>query len=105
MHNVLAAAGLFAGATAGGVLAVALRAQTTVLGFEMDCTSPLYGVFLLSALARIAVAATFLRRIKEVRSVRRLSVGGLIYRVARYNALSGLVFDWIGARRRRERKP
>jgi hypothetical protein len=57
-------------------------------------------VFAISTLMRIVVAAGFLRRIEEVRQVRRMSVPGLIFRVTR-NPASGLVFEIVGTLRRR----
>jgi len=69
----------------------------------MHWTSGLWGVILISSLARAAVALTFLRRIREVREVRPVSAGGLMIRVIRFNALAELVIDLLGSRRRRRR--
>jgi hypothetical protein len=69
----------------------------------MHWTSGLWGVILISTLARATVALTFLQRIREVREVRAVSAGGLMIRVIRFNALAELVIDLLGSRRRRRR--
>jgi hypothetical protein len=72
-----------------------------VLGQHFSWGSALFGVFLLSSLFRAVIVLLFLPRVKEVREVRPVSVGGLLFRVARYNALAGLFFDIVGRRRPR----
>ena len=100
-HNVLANSGTFFGAMLGGYLGTVLPSQLTFAGMTLQWTGVLSGVFLLSGIARITVAGLFLPRLREVRSVRAISVTGLIFRVARFNALSGLIFDIVGSRRRK----
>ena len=51
------------------------------------------------------MAALFLPRLKEMRAARVESVGGVIFRVARLQPLSELIFDIISPRRRRQRPP
>lgn len=99
IHNVMSSIGVFAGAILGGFLATHLPTSITVGETTFTWLAALYGVFALSTLARLTVAAIFLPRLKEVRVVRRMSVGGLIFRVARFNVLSGLFFDIIGSKR------
>ncbi len=99
IHNVMSSIGVFAGAILGGFLAMHLPTSITLGETTFTWLSALYGVFALSTLARLTVAAIFLPRLKEVRVVRRMSVGGLIFRVARFNVLSGLFFDIIGSKR------
>lgn len=101
-HNVLASIGIFCGALLGGWLGTHLPAQVTLFGETFEWFSALYGVFLASTLARFAVAALFLPRLKEMRAVRPVSVGDLIFRVSRFHPLSGLNFDIVGARLRRK---
>jgi MFS family permease len=100
-HNVLANIGIFSGALLGGWLGTHLPAEIMLFGETYGWFSALYGVFLLSTLARFAVAALFLPRLKEMRAVRPASVGGLMFRVSRFHPLSGLNFDIIGTRRRK----
>jgi hypothetical protein len=46
------------------------------------------------------VAGAFLPKLQEVRQVRPLSISALVFRVTRVHALSGLMFDIVGARGR-----
>src|SRR5690606_575839 len=101
-HNVVAAAALFCGALTGGWLGTHLPSTMTVAGVSHAWLTPLYGVFAVSALVRLAVAAAFLPRLREVRRVRQMTGRGLIFRVTRLHPVSGLVFEIVGRRRRRE---
>jgi MFS family permease len=101
IHNVLANAGIFAGSIIGGVLGAMMPATVSVASFDWAWASPLYGVFLLSAVLRGLVVLIFMPRIREVRNVKPISTGQVIFRVARIHALAGLVFETIGMRSRR----
>ena len=70
-----------------------------LFGERYEWFSVLYGVFLLSAMARLAVAAVFLRHLQEMRPVRKPNVSGLIFRIARFHPLSGVIFDIVGAKK------
>lgn len=98
VHNVLAGIGLFAGAVTGGLLIEALPKEINLLGHHFEWASPLYSLFLVSAVARLVVAGAFLPRLKEVRAVRRLPANGLIYRAVRLP--TGLFLDIMGAFKR-----
>jgi hypothetical protein len=52
-------------------------------------------MFALSSLIRLMTAMAFLPRLIEVRSVRRMSYQGIIFRVTRFSPISGVVFDAI----------
>lgn len=99
-HNVLVAGGVFLGALLGGYLATALPRVWSLAGHTLAWSSGLYAVFLVSSGVRALVAVLFLPRLREVRSVRPMSVRRLVFRVARYNALSGLIFDVVTMFRR-----
>ena len=103
--NVLASAGLFVGATLGGLLGAYLPMHMELFGVLYEWGSPLLGVFAISALARVIVVVVLLPKIREVRRVRPISFGGLIFRVTRANALAGLVFEIIGPRDPSRDKP
>ncbi len=103
VHNVLAAAAVFVGAALGGWLGTHLPTSSRLLGDEISWLSPLYGVFVISTLARLVVAAAFLPRLKEVRRARPMSMSGLIFRVTRIHPVSGMVFDVV-ARKNASRK-
>ncbi len=102
-HNVLANVGIFCGALLGGYLGLIMPAQLTAFGVTYEWLSPLYGVFVVSSLVRMAVVAALLPRLREVRSVRPISTAQVIFRVTRINALAGLFFDIIGTRPRDDR--
>lgn len=97
IHNILASAGLFAGAMVGGVLAITLPAELSVGPLSVAWLSPLPVLFGVSALARIVVALILLPKIREVRRVRPISMRDMFFRVTRINALAGIVVDVVGA--------
>lgn len=105
VHNILAALAVFLGASVGGLLAVLLPVEINLLGLELSLMTPLYGLFFLSCVLRLTVAAIFLPLLREVRRVRRMSVGGLIFRVTRMHPISGLVYDLVGRARPRPGAP
>lgn len=102
VHNVLASTGVFAGALFGGYLGSVLPTELTLAGLTWHWLSPLYGVFIVSALARGAVVFLFIPRLKEVRAVRPISMSQVIFRVMRINALAGVVFEILGSQPRRK---
>lgn len=99
VHNVLASIGAFVGAVIGGYLAARLPAEGIILaGLSLHWEYMLLAVFGVSSIARLLVAGLFLPRLREVRQVQALSISGLIFRVTRFHALSGLMFDIVSAR-------
>ena len=96
-HNVVAATGTFAGAMLGGWLGTHLPADITLGDAQLRWLTPLYGVFLISALARMITVALFMKRLREARRVRPMSSTGLIFRVTRVAPLSGLIFEVVGS--------
>jgi MFS family permease len=102
VHNVMAAIGVFLGALLGGWLGTQLPREMTLGDTTVNWLTPLYGVFVISLVARFAVAAAFLPRLEEVRRVRQMSRAGLIFRVTRIAPLSGLIFEIVGRGERRD---
>lgn len=96
-HNVVAATGAFTGALIGAWLGTHLPKEISVSGETFSWLTPLYGVFLISGLARIVTVVFFMRRLREVRRVRPMSGAGLIFRITRVAPLSGLIFEVVGA--------
>jgi hypothetical protein len=82
-HNVLTAVGTSLGAMLGGLLAVAIPTRFEFAGGHFGWFTALYGVFLASSLGRIAVAVTFLPRLREVREVRAAPIGDFAWRLVR----------------------
>jgi len=99
-HNVFAALAVFLGAVIGGYLGSHLPNEITLFGTHFEWLSALYAVFVISGLTRLVVAVTFLPRLREVRSVRRMSMTGLIFRVTRFAPVSDLIFEIVGTLRR-----
>jgi MFS family permease len=99
-HNVFAALAVFCGAVIGGWLGTHLPNDAMLFGTHVEWLSALYGVFVLSGLARLTVAIAFLPRLREVRPVRRMSMTGLIFRVTRFAPVSDLIFEIVGTLRR-----
>jgi hypothetical protein len=100
-HNVLMSTCVFLGAVLGGYLGWVLPQQLVIGEMHLEWHSVLLGVFVVSSLARLIIALVFIPMLREVREVQPLSVSGLVFRVARFNALAGLVFDVILPNRRR----
>jgi MFS family permease len=99
IHNVLASSGIFAGAILGGYLGATLPVSLNLFGYTLSWSSSLLGVFVISTLARATIVIVLIPKIREVRSVRPISLTDLIFRVTRVNALAGMFFDIVGPRR------
>lgn len=104
VHNVFAAIAVFLGASLGALLARYVPDELHLFGVTMTVLTPLYGLFLASCLTRLAVALLFLPLLREVRRVRPMSVGGLIFRVTRMHPVSGLIYEIVGRVRPRHRR-
>jgi MFS family permease len=98
VHNVIASIGIFSGAMLGGYLGAVLPTGISLFGHHLSWLSPLTGVFIVSTVARAAVVLSLIPKVREVRPVRDISLGQLIFRVTRLNALSGIFFEVIGTR-------
>jgi len=77
--------------------------QFVLFGVGVNWLSPLYGVFIISTTARALVAIVLLPKLREVRSVRPITLSQVIFRVTRMNALAGLMFDIISSRPKSDR--
>jgi MFS family permease len=102
VHNVLAGIGVFCGASLGGYLGSVIPVEIELFGTVYSWLSPLCGLFVVSSLLRALVMLILLPKLREVRTVRPISYGQLVFRVIRVNALAGVVFDIVGTRRRRD---
>ena len=100
-HNVFVAIGVFLGGMLGALLTRLVPAQWTLGDQVVVVPSVLLAVFAVSALLRIGVAVVFLPGLREVRQVRRtMSPPELVFRVTRFNAFSGLLYDVVTMFRR-----
>jgi MFS family permease len=98
VHNVIASVGIFSGAMLGGYLGAVLPTDIEMFGRQFSWQSPLIGVFVVSTIARAVVVIVLVPKVREVRTVRNISLGQLIFRVTRLNALSGIFFEVVGTR-------
>ncbi|MBI3775423.1 MAG: MFS transporter, partial [Gammaproteobacteria bacterium] len=77
-HNVLGAIAVCVGALIGGTLATTLPNELTIGSYQFNWLTPLYGLFLISSLARMAMAALWLPGLREAREARTVPVSVLI---------------------------
>lgn len=100
VHNVAASIGIFLGALLGGYLGSVLPAQFSIGALQIDWLSPLYHIFIISFVLRAITAMVFLPKIREARKVKPTTLRRLIFRVVRFNPLTGLIFDVVGSRKK-----
>ena len=99
LQSTLIAAAVFGGALSGGYLADVLPNSFRLFGEEMSWSRNLFGVFALSAAARLTVTLWFIPHMHELRLRRQTSIKSLVFRVARFTPISGVVMDWVGIAR------
>jgi MFS family permease len=100
LHNMLGNAGVFGGALVGGFLSTVIPAEVVVFGLALHWTSGLWGVLLISTVARAAMVLVFLPRLREVRAVRQLSPMALLTRLFRLPPFLGGTPGLLGRRPR-----
>ena len=103
MQSALSACAVFFGAIVGGWIASTAPTIVEVVPFMDDLLSPLYLVFIASCVLRIAVAAWFIPRAVEPRVRKRPKFLQIIYRISRFNAISGVSLDWLSVTRRKQK--
>jgi MFS family permease len=97
LHNVLVAVAVFTGAMLATLMIGVTPARPTFLG-NPHITSVLLNLFLVSTAARLLVAILLLERVRELRRPRRhITPRHFVFRVTRFNAFVGLLYDAIGA--------
>ncbi|MES2623761.1 MAG: MFS transporter [Pseudomonadota bacterium] len=84
---------VFCGAIFGGYLASAAPWLASWLPFEIG--SALFIVFVMSGLLRLWVLLWFIPRAEEPQIRTRPELLQIIFRIARYNSISGVVLDWM----------
>jgi MFS family permease len=93
VQSAIGATMVFAGALFGGYLASVAPQIRAALPFQLG--SAIFVVFICSALLRSLVALWFIPRAVEPRVRHHPHLLKIIYRVARFNAISGMVLDWL----------
>lgn len=89
----ITAVAVFVGGIAGGYLAS--HAETIAGWLPFEIGSALFIVFFVSGLLRGAVLLWFIPRAEEPHIRTRPQLLQIIFRVARYNTISGVVLDWL----------
>lgn len=89
----IAAVLVFVGSVFGGYLAHVAPAINALLPLPLG--SALFIVFVMSCILRAAVLLWFIPRAEEPRIRTRPQLLRIIYRIARYNSISGVVLDWL----------
>ncbi|MCW8193392.1 MFS transporter [Proteobacteria bacterium 005FR1] len=102
VQSCLSASAVFLGALGGGFLASAAPDLLQHWGIEDLMRSPLYLVFIVTAILRFSVTLWFIPRAVEPRVRRHPQMLQIVYRVARLNALSGVVLDWLTVTRKKD---
>jgi MFS family permease len=101
MQSALGAVAVFIGAIMGGLIASAAPGIVASVSFLQEIRSPLFLVFFTSFVLRMAIAIWFIPRAVEPRVRRRPKILQIIYRVSRFNAISGVSLDWLSVTKRR----
>jgi MFS family permease len=102
VQSCLSASAVFIGALVGGFIAAIAPDLLQRLDITELMRSPLYVVFITTAILRISVTLWFVPRAVEPRIRRRPQMLQVVYRVARLNALSGVVLDWLTVTRKKD---
>lgn len=98
LQSAIGAVLIFIGALFGGW--VASRADDIIAALPFHLGYGVFAVFVCSSLFRSLVALWFLPRLEEPRIRNRPHILTLVFRVARFNPISGLVIDWLTVVRR-----
>lgn len=95
---------VFCGGLLGGYLGG--HAPEIAMGISDYWTpgSSLFIVFITTALLRMLVVAYFMPKLKEPKIRRRPRILEVIFRVARFNAISGVALDWVSVTRKSSSK-
>jgi MFS family permease len=100
-QNLVVAAAGFLGSMLGASLSIHMPAMQTLFATAANSGSVLLWTFLASALLRMLVAAYFLPGLRDIRKPRRqMSTPILFYRITRFNAFSGLLYEIVSRIRR-----
>ncbi|TVZ41946.1 Na+/melibiose symporter-like transporter [Alteromonadaceae bacterium 2753L.S.0a.02] len=100
VQSALGACLVFVGALFGGFLGSQAEAIRSHLPFSLG--SGLFVVFICSAVLRSLVTLWFIPRAVEPRIRHRPKILQIVFRVARFNPISGMVLDWLTVTERKD---
>ncbi len=104
MQSALSAAAVFCGAIIGGLIASMAPRLVEFIPLLEGIRSPLFIVFFTSFVLRMAIAIWFVPRAVEPRVRHRPKMLQIIFRVSRFNAISGVSLDWLSVTRRKKQE-
>lgn len=99
-HSVFASAGIFLGALLGGYLGTVLPGSYVIFDYEIHFVSQLYNLFIVSFIFRLLTFLLMMPRLKEIRRVKHVTVRRLVFRIVRFNPLTGFNFEVISSRKK-----
>lgn len=102
VQSALSATLIFIGALGGGYLADVAPIIRAALPFNL--ASSIFVVFICSGVLRGLVTLWFIPRAVEPRARQHPQLLQIVYRVARFNTISGMVLDWLTIANRKDGK-
>ncbi len=102
VQQAVGATAICLGALFGGLCATYAPVINAKLPGIFQLGNHLFLVFLVSGLFRACIALWFIPRCKEPRIRKRPQMLAIVYRVARFNPISGVVLDWLTVTRKRD---
>ncbi len=104
VQSSLGATAIFIGALLGGFVAAKAPTIAVMLPESIQPASALFIVFFLSGAMRAGITLWFIPRAVEPRIRKRPAVLQIVFRVSRFNPISGVVLDWLTVTRKRRSK-
>ena len=100
----LAAVLVFIGSLVGGVIASYANVFNEWSGLSTWLSSALFIVFICSSIGRLLVFFYFIPKLHDTGIRQRPKALSLVLRVARFNAISGINFDWLTVAKKKREK-
>ena len=104
MQAGLSAALVFLGSLLGGLIASFALPFADMSGLSTILASSIFVVFIASSIGRFAVFAYFIPRLQEPHIRRRPQMLDLVMRISRFNAITGVNFDWLTVSKKSKNK-
>ncbi|WP_200821139.1 MFS transporter [Oceanicoccus sp. KOV_DT_Chl] len=101
LQAALGASLVFIGALVGGVITSYAEPLVAAAALQDYLASALFVVFIASSVLRALITAWFIPRSVEPKIRPRPKILAVVYRVARFNAISGVSLDWLTVVKRR----
>ncbi|GAA3964874.1 MFS transporter [Allohahella marinimesophila] len=102
VQQAVGASAVFCGALFGGFCVTYADTIMAVMPAELRLEHGVFLVFVISGVLRAGIALWFIPRCKEPRIRKRPEMLQIVFRVARFNPISGVVLDWLTVTRKRK---